>query len=215
MMDREKINYFKEILINKRNEVKRTLELMDDNQMAIQNQLSPSELSNYDNHPAEIASEIYQVQIDNTLRILQEESLRETDEALDRIYEGTYGTCTNCGEEISIERLEVLPTASLCKKCEDINTREKYVTNRRVRAIEEDIIKYPFGRKYLNKREDDEYEGLDYLNDLIKYGNADSPQDMGGYHDYEDFYTNEADMQGIVDNIDNISNEDYRRQLPD
>jgi hypothetical protein len=71
------------------------------------------------------------------------------------------------------------------------------------------------GRKYLNKREDDEHEGMDQLNDLMKYGSAYSPQDLGGYHDYEEFYTNEIDMQGIVDDMDQVSNEEYKRQLPD
>jgi methylthioribose-1-phosphate isomerase len=34
-------------------------------------------------------------------------------------------------------------------------------------------------------------------------------------HDYEEFYTNEIDMQGIVDDMDQVSNEEYKRQLPD
>jgi hypothetical protein len=83
------------------------------------------------------------------------------------------------------------------------------------RPNEELIWDAPFGRKYLNKREDDENEGLDYLNDLVKYGTSDSPQDMGGYYDYEEFYTNKVDTQGIVDKMDRISNEQYKRQLPD
>jgi hypothetical protein len=48
----------------------------------------------------------------------------------------------------------------------------------------------------------------------MKYGSSDTPQDMGGYQDYEEFYTNEIDNQGIVEEIDKISNEQYRRQLP-
>lgn len=34
--------------------------------------------------------------------------------ALGRIADGTYGICTNCGESIEIERLRILPTATLC-----------------------------------------------------------------------------------------------------
>jgi len=83
------------------------------------------------------------------------------------------------------------------------------------RPNEELVWDAPFGRKYLNKREDDEYEGLDYLNDLVKYGSSDSPQDMGGYNDYEEYYTNEIDNQGIVDHMDKVSNDEYKRQLPD
>ncbi|MFC6636790.1 TraR/DksA family transcriptional regulator [Sulfitobacter sp. JBTF-M27] len=37
--------------------------------------------------------------------------------ALDRIADGTYGTCLQCGEAISQERLEAVPYAPLCKNC--------------------------------------------------------------------------------------------------
>jgi DnaK suppressor protein len=38
-------------------------------------------------------------------------------EALDRVDEGTYGKCIECGAEIDPERLEILPTAVLCAAC--------------------------------------------------------------------------------------------------
>jgi RNA polymerase-binding protein DksA len=37
--------------------------------------------------------------------------------ALARVKEGTYGTCENCGNPINPERLEALPTATLCLDC--------------------------------------------------------------------------------------------------
>jgi DnaK suppressor protein len=43
--------------------------------------------------------------------------LREIDEALDRIDEGTYGVCEECGEAISAPRLKALPYATLCVDC--------------------------------------------------------------------------------------------------
>lgn len=47
-----------------------------------------------------------------------EEQLKETAEALKRIDEGTYGRCTNCGNFITPERLEALPSAELCIDCQ-------------------------------------------------------------------------------------------------
>lgn len=47
-----------------------------------------------------------------------EEQLDETTEALKRIDDGTYGQCTNCGNFIMPERLEVLPAAELCIDCQ-------------------------------------------------------------------------------------------------
>ena len=43
--------------------------------------------------------------------------LRQVDEALARIDEGTYGTCANCGNEIPAERLEARPQSILCLDC--------------------------------------------------------------------------------------------------
>ena len=43
--------------------------------------------------------------------------LAEIDAALKRIEDGTYGTCTNCGNEILPERLEARPWATLCIDC--------------------------------------------------------------------------------------------------
>lgn len=37
--------------------------------------------------------------------------------ALKRIREDEYGTCTRCGDEISAERLDVLPDTPLCRNC--------------------------------------------------------------------------------------------------
>jgi DnaK suppressor protein len=37
--------------------------------------------------------------------------------ALDRIENGSYGTCVSCGEEIAIARLEALPFAQHCIEC--------------------------------------------------------------------------------------------------
>ncbi len=37
--------------------------------------------------------------------------------ALDRIEAGTYGICTNCGQPIEEERLDVLPETPFCSAC--------------------------------------------------------------------------------------------------
>jgi RNA polymerase-binding transcription factor DksA len=37
--------------------------------------------------------------------------------ALARIAEGEYGVCVRCGEEISVERLDVLPATPFCRNC--------------------------------------------------------------------------------------------------
>lgn len=48
-----------------------------------------------------------------------EEQHNLVDEALQRLDEGTYGQCTNCGQEIAPGRLKAMPQASLCIECQE------------------------------------------------------------------------------------------------
>jgi DnaK suppressor protein len=66
---------------------------------------------------ADSATDTYDRELDHTLEENSEQILAEIDAALQRIEEGTYGICTNCGEQISEERLEALPWATLCIDC--------------------------------------------------------------------------------------------------
>lgn len=43
--------------------------------------------------------------------------LNQIDGALERIEDGTYGTCVDCDDAINPDRLEALPFASLCIAC--------------------------------------------------------------------------------------------------
>ena len=44
--------------------------------------------------------------------------LRKVDHALDRVTDGVYGICESCEKSIPLERLDVLPDATLCVECE-------------------------------------------------------------------------------------------------
>ena len=213
-MNENDLEHFKELLLKRGGEIKHALETMAENNTAVQEKFYPTELSNYDNHPAEIASELFQAEINNALEVHEEDLLREIRDALNRINEGKYGLCELCGKKISKERLEAIPYARLCIRCEE-NKHRGAGDIPQTRPNEELVLDVPIGRKYLNSREDEEHEGIDCLNDLMKYGSVDTPQDLGGYHDYKEFYTNEDDRQGVVEDTDMISNDDYKKQLPD
>ncbi len=54
----------------------------------------------------------------------QQQRIRDIDAALERIAQGEYGVCMECGEEISPRRMEVRPFSRYCIECKtDI---EKY-----------------------------------------------------------------------------------------
>jgi len=50
---------------------------------------------------------------------LEMKLLREVEEALRRIEHGTYGVCHECEEPISSKRLDAVPWAKYCVKCQE------------------------------------------------------------------------------------------------
>jgi len=212
-MCNDKIEHFRQLLINQKRDIEQTINTMKKNNTGTQGEYYPTELSNYDNHPAELGTDLFHVEMNTALKVHEENVLKEIQDALERIDEGTFGKCEFCGNEISEERLEAIPYARLCIDCEENKAIDPEIL-KNIRPNEERVLDAPIGRKYLNQREDDEYEGIDQLYDLMNYGSSDSPQDLGGYHDYEEYYTNDIDKQGIVDDMDQVSNEEYKRQLP-
>ncbi|MCX8031568.1 MAG: TraR/DksA family transcriptional regulator [Thermodesulfovibrionales bacterium] len=47
------------------------------------------------------------------------DKLLKIDEAIRKINEGTYGICEECGDEISVNRLKVIPFATHCRDCQE------------------------------------------------------------------------------------------------
>ena len=77
------------------------------------------------------ASDLSNRQLLLSLNEADRKKLLEIGEALERIEEGTYGICEECGEPISVKRLEVKPTAIYCVECksrlEKLQKREQAV----------------------------------------------------------------------------------------
>jgi DnaK suppressor protein len=70
-----------------------------------------------DNHMAETATVTLDREIDYTLEENSEHVLGEIDAALQRIEDGTFGTCVTCGQEIGEDRLSAIPWATQCIDC--------------------------------------------------------------------------------------------------
>lgn len=49
--------------------------------------------------------------------------LEQIDAALERIDDGSYGSCVRCGKPISIARLEAIPQATYCMDCQRVEER--------------------------------------------------------------------------------------------
>ena len=73
-----------------------------------------SELSHFDQHPADTATELSDADRENAIIESAGDQRAQVVAALQRLDEGTYGTCVDCGKPIPEARLEVRPEAARC-----------------------------------------------------------------------------------------------------
>jgi DnaK suppressor protein len=58
-------------------------------------------------------------EMDFALMEMKAQTLIRIDEALQRVDQGTYGTCDECGQDIAEARLKAVPFALLCLECQE------------------------------------------------------------------------------------------------
>ncbi|MCV6608878.1 MAG: RNA polymerase-binding protein DksA [Campylobacterales bacterium] len=77
------------------------------------------------NDEADQASISADTLIDSAISQQQSGELKDIEEALNRMANGTYGICDMCTENIDMERLKVKPHAKFCIDCREIYEKEK------------------------------------------------------------------------------------------
>lgn len=75
--------------------------------------------NNYRDHMADQGSATFERELDMTLEENLRDLLSDVRAALVRMDVGTYGVCARCSAEIPAERLDAVPTASLCIRCKE------------------------------------------------------------------------------------------------
>jgi DnaK suppressor protein len=68
---------------------------------------------------SEVSDIAVQEDIELELAQMKRETLNRIDAALDRLNQGRYGRCIECGDDIPAARLRALPFAVRCLDCED------------------------------------------------------------------------------------------------
>lgn len=89
---------------------------------------SLQELSSYDQHQADVATETFDREKDLTILDSIEGELADVEHALRRLDAGTYGSCEACGRPIPDERLEALPATRFCLEDQAAAEREHRVS---------------------------------------------------------------------------------------
>jgi DnaK suppressor protein len=73
--------------------------------------------------PADMAANAYTKELLVSMSANDRHLLNLVDEALVRIEAGAYGDCIHCGEPVLEKRLEAVPWARHCLRCQDLQER--------------------------------------------------------------------------------------------
>ncbi len=115
-MEQAQLEYFRKLLQKKIDEIlgeaDKTLEEMTD-----QNGHYPD--------PTDRATIESDRSFELRIRDRERKLLRKIKKALERIEDGTYGICEECGGEIGLKRLEARPVATLCIECKSRQEQEE------------------------------------------------------------------------------------------
>jgi YteA family regulatory protein len=202
-MDKIELKHFEELL-NKEKE-RRTSSLEDDRLgvgMSLRD--TTSELSSYDNHPGDLGNETFEAERNYSFRTREKFFLGEVEAALNKIAEGNYGQCEVCHKEIERDRLEVRPYTRLCIHCEN-DMEQKVDDEEKGRPIEEQVIYPSMGYMFRDNTINDEvgFDGEDTWDAVNEYNVVMSDNQYG----------EEDEAIGYVEDVEQISNEQYKRQL--
>lgn len=193
MLPKEQLQQFKQILLNE--QAKKIAQVQDRFGLEASHTDAVGELSSYDNHPGDLATEIYERGKDIALNERAEQELEAINEALHAIDEGTYGICRECSMDIPLERLLAIPTTATC--VEHANTD----TFKRERPVEEEVYSAHINPERVEQETG--YDGEDAWQEVSRYGSSETPSDLYGDRDnYNEIYPNSDEDIGIVEDVE-------------
>jgi len=105
-MTEEQIQVFKDLIISQKNEILEKFQKLR-KELSIQGDILDEEFSNREN------------QLNFRFKSREKLFLHKIDEALERIEDGSYAICDECGDNISIKRLLARPMADKCISCKE------------------------------------------------------------------------------------------------
>lgn len=196
----------REILLAEENRLKAQIKELSDSGLRAGARDAVQELSMYDNHPADSATETFErgkdIGLKDNLKIL----LEKTRDAIDRIDRGEWGRCERCGATIEPARLEAMPMTTMCMRCK---RDQESVPKASARPMEEGVIEPPFGHPHLEVPDSVAYDGVDTWEDVARHGSSYTPQDQPGSVDYDHIYLEEPPDSGVVDEVEGIAGSDH------
>lgn len=116
-MNQKQLKHIKEIILKKKEEVQKNLEYLRSTVLDSTTKEATGDHSAYSYHMADLGTDNMEREKAFMFAARDEKYLKQLDDALQRIDNGTYGICRVCGKEISYKRLEAVPTTTICFDC--------------------------------------------------------------------------------------------------
>ncbi|MFJ7640504.1 TraR/DksA C4-type zinc finger protein [Peribacillus sp. NPDC097225] len=170
------------------------------------------EISSYDNHPADLGTELFDKERYQAINEHAEEEIGKIDLALEAIKEGTYGVCKECGKDIPYERLEVVPSTLYCIEHTPEQKVHDDVTDE-YRPAEEDILIPSKGDNFENRRhsdtDDENTVKEDSFGEVAQFGTSDTPADyQHNRTSYNELYDTEDDTETFPEDYEGYAAND-------
>jgi YteA family regulatory protein len=202
-VDAQAREHFRRLLLEKRDRLVWHRERIREQELGRSAGESISELTTYDNHPADIGTETWNRSQDLALRARSGEDLVRVEDALDRLQGGTYGYCTRCGRPIDSARLEAVPETPFCLQCrEEVDGQE--ALDPKKRPIEEEVLGAPFARTFRDGDDVAGFDGEDAWQAVAQYGTSETPSDVPEAHRYPYIMTDPDERRGAVQEVEEL-----------
>ncbi|MEC3882149.1 transcriptional regulator [Halobacillus litoralis] len=173
--------HYKKQLEDRKREIEQRL--MDNDHYGLErgfaSDMASGELSQYDNHPADSGTELYEREKDIALLGHLKEELSDIQYSLKQMDKGTYGICEETGEQIPKERLEAIPTA---------RTIASASSNQDVsmdRPVEEEVLS-DLEANYGRNHDDPEYNEQNAYEQVASFNQSSMTYDGSSLMDNED-----------------------------
>lgn len=205
-MEEKLRNHYRRLLLDEKERILNTINKMKNTQEFGAMDEYYTELSFYDNHPADIGTEMFMMEQDKGLADKLNDTLVEIEYSLEAIDRGDYGKCISCGREIDKERLEVIPYLKLCINCSE----EKIPLEKKMefRPEEEGSIS-PFSN-YKNNDDINGFDREDSYQEVERYNRIDRDP---SFNTGDQLGVFDEDNSGAVEYVEEISQDYYKDTL--
>lgn len=123
MMKKAELKVYKERLLALRARLRGDVTQMADAALKKNRMETTGNLSSMPIHMADLGTDAYEQEFTLSLMETEEGTLGAIENALERIEEGTFGVCEECGVAIPKTRINAIPYVYLCVKCAARNER--------------------------------------------------------------------------------------------